>query len=125
MAEKVSRTETGRTKPKQGHVDYVVLGTTIGLIAFGLLMLFSASFYYGQSRFGDGYYYIEKQLIGVAIGGMAMFVLAKVDYHVWLRMWKIIYAAGIVILLLVWVPGIGISGNEASRWIKLPGGIQM
>ncbi len=124
MARVEQRAQQSRKRPKQGRVDYAVLGTTIGLIAFGLLMLFSASFYYGQNRFGDGYYYIEKQLLGIAIGAVAMFFLARIDYHFWLRWWWVIYAAGIVILLLVWVPGIGISSNEATRWVKLPGGIQ-
>lgn len=115
----------GGQKPRRGHVDYVVLATTVALIAFGLLMMFSASFYYGQNRFGDGYYYIKKQILGIVIGGAAMFLLANIDYHVWLRLWRPIYAVGIVILLLVWVPGIGKSSNEAARWILLPGGIQM
>ena len=66
---------------KRGHVDYAVLFTTIALTAFGLLMLFSASFYYGQNRFGDGYYYVKRQLVGVVIGFVAMFVLANVDYR--------------------------------------------
>ena len=41
---------------KKGHVDYLVLFLTIGIIAFGLVMLFSASFYYGLNRYGDGYH---------------------------------------------------------------------
>jgi cell division protein FtsW len=62
---------------KRGHVDYAVLFTTIALVAFGLLMLFSASFYYGQNRFGDGYYYVKRQIVGILIGFVAMFLLSK------------------------------------------------
>ncbi len=106
---------------KKGHVDYLVLFLTIGIIAFGLVMLFSASFYYGLNRYGDGYHYVKRQLLGVLLGGAAMFVLSRVDYHVWLRHWKAIYAAGLVVLALVWVPGFGVSSNEATRWVEIPG----
>jgi len=106
---------------KRGHVDYAVLFTTIALTAFGLLMLFSASFYYGQNRFGDGYYYVKRQLVGVVIGFVAMFVLANVDYRRWLKLWKPIYAAGLLLMCLVWVPGLGVRRNSANRWFVIPG----
>lgn len=106
---------------KRGHVDYAVLFTTIALTVFGLLMLFSASFYYGQNRFGDGYYYLKRQLVGVVVGLVAMFFLANVDYRRWLKLWKPIFAVGLVMMCLVWVPGLGVRLNEANRWFVIPG----
>lgn len=116
----IFKKKSEKKKIVRGHVDYVVLFTTLALVAFGLLMLFSASFYYGLNRFGDGYYYVRKQLIGIVLGGIAMFFLARVDYHKWFRMWKLIYGIGLILMALVWIPGLGVRSNEATRWFVIP-----
>ena len=116
----MAKVKTTEKKQTRGHVDYVVLFTTLSLVAFGLLMLFSASFYYGLNRFGDGYYYVRKQLIGIAIGLVAMFMLSRIDYKKWFRLWKPIYIVGLLLMVLVWVPGLGVRSNEANRWFEIP-----
>lgn len=89
-------------KPKRGHIDYILLATTLFIIAFGMMMLFSASFYYAQNKFGDGYYYITKQVQGILIGGVLMTLLANLDYHILKKFYKLIFIGSLIFLGLVW-----------------------
>lgn len=114
--------EGRRTSPTvkvRGHVDYVLLALVLTVTAFGLVFLFSASFYNGQIRQGDGYYYLFRQFRGVALGLVAMAVLARIDYTFWKKHYKLIYFGSLGLLLLVFVPGMGATVNEGSRWIKI------
>lgn len=111
-------------KPKRGHIDYILLATTLFIIAFGMMMLFSASFYYAQNKFGDGYYYITKQVQGILIGGVLMTLLANLDYHILKKFYKLIFIGSLIFLGLVWIPGLGQEINEARRWINVGFSIQ-
>ena len=67
-------------------MDMPMLIITMILLAFGLVMLYSASYVYGIYRFkGDALHYIKDQAMFAAIGLVAMFAASKVDYHVFRR----------------------------------------
>lgn len=99
-----------------------MLLATFAIIAYGLLMVFSASYYKAQSSAlydYDGLYLFKRQAFGAATGTVAMIILASTDYHK-LQEWKYwILLVAIVLLALVFVPGIGVSTHGATRWIKL------
>lgn len=89
------------------------------LCLFGLLMIYSASHYSALSRYGDSFYFVKKQLFGFLIG-FAIFIFACFfDYH---KLYKIrwwIIGASILLLVLVFIPFIGISSNGARRWVGI------
>ncbi len=91
------------------------------LAGFGCLMVYSASCYSAKYHFGNEYFFLFKQLFGVVIGGILMFVLSFVDYHKLTKFVWIILAVTIVLLVLVFIPGIGTSSYGASRWISILG----
>lgn len=99
-----------------------MLLATFAIIAYGLLMVFSASYYKAQSSAlydYDGLYLFKRQAFGAMTGTAAMIILASTDYHK-LQEWKYwILLVALVLLALVFVPGIGVSTNGATRWIKL------
>ena len=67
---------------RQGPLDFPLLITVVMICAFGLVMVFSASYYYAQSRNMDnGFYYLKNQSIYFALGFALMLVLSFVDYH--------------------------------------------
>ena len=105
-----------------GHIDYPIL-LTIGLLcAFGLVMVFSASYYYAQNTASvgyDGYYYIRKQAIYLAIGFPMMLLISLVDY----RRFERFKLVGILlsIILLVAVLAFGQETNGAKRWLVIGG----
>lgn len=100
--------------------DLIVLGVTAVLVLFGTVMVFSASYYSAIAESGDPYFYLKKQLIWVALGAFLMWFFYKVDYHVWGKMYVLIYGVGLILLLLIFTP-LGITDMGATRWLGIPG----
>ena len=99
---------------KTGDLWLILL--TVVLVTFGTVMIFSASYYKSISEAGDPYVYLKRQLMWLAAGFAAMWILAKIDYHVWGRLYKIIPVICIVLLGLLFTP-LGIEVNGAVRWL--------
>ena len=108
-----------KTVKKQHTGDLSVVLLVMILTIFGTIMIFSASYYYAISNFGDPYHYLTRQLIWLAAGFVAMWICSKIDYHFWVRFWLIAYLAGMALLVLVLIPGVGSSAYGATRWIQL------
>jgi len=100
--------------------DQILTITTFALIVFGLVMISSAGVAISQHRFGDGYYFFKHQLFyGVLPGLFLMFIAQKIDYHFWRRIAFLLFAINLFLLVLVFIPGLGLKFQGASRWIKL------
>ena len=99
---------------KTGDLWLILL--TVVLVTFGTVMIFSASYYKSISEAGDPYAYLKRQLMWLAAGFVAMWILAKIDYHVWGRLYKVIPAVCVVLLGLLFTP-LGIEVNGAVRWL--------
>lgn len=111
-----------KNKIKRGHLDWPILVMIALLCAFGLVMVFSASYYYAQNTAAvgyDGYYYIRKQAMYLIIGFPMMLMISLVNYKK-LESFKVI---GILvsIALLVAVLIFGQETNGAKRWIVIGG----
>jgi rod shape determining protein RodA len=99
-------------------MDWVLLGATVGLVVYGLLMLYSAT--HADPNIPDPLYYVRQQAVGVTIGFFLLILLSILNYR-WLARWQI-YMYGFTLLLLLLTLVIG-HGNEtvgANRWIQLP-----
>ena len=105
-------------KPR-GNIS--ILLVTIFLSAFGIIAIYSASGYVAKTQYGDEWYFVKKQLIGFVLGLVAMFVCARMDYRK-LQGQKIRWVTllvPILLLALVFVPGIGKTNYGATRWIGI------
>lgn len=101
-------------------VDYLFLSLLGGLLVVGLIMLWSASTVESQQNFGNTSYYFTHQLMyGIGIGLLGMFILSRIDYHVWKKFIPIALVGTLIALVLVKVPGIGFGANGATRWIDI------
>ncbi len=115
--ENTERTENTQTR----YYDYSLMAILIFLICFGLVMLYSTSAYSALVNYGDSMYYFRRQL-GFCIAGFALlFVLSRVDYHVYTHLARPIYILSILVMALVLTP-LGKEVNGARRWISLPFG---
>ena len=102
-------------------VDIPFLLLLLTVLALGLTMLYSAS--YAQSLYDTGYRsstrYLEKQAFCAAIGLVMMFITSRIQADFWLKLSWPLYAASIVLLLLVLFFGETVNG--AKRWINIAG----
>ncbi|MBU3664588.1 MAG: putative lipid II flippase FtsW [Chthoniobacterales bacterium] len=97
---------------------YVLILSMLSLTAIGIVMLFSTGAYAQDSR-GDMYYFVKRQAMWLAIGGVALVGAAVVDYRMWARAWPWLYGIAAVMLVLCFVPGVGMKINGAHRWVNL------
>ena len=99
-------------------IDYVLTGTTLGLLAFGLLAVSSASTVLSFERFGNNHYYFMRQLFFGAVPGLLMmYFFSRIDYHKWQKIAPLLVLAGIAMLSAVLIPSIGFKVGNARRWI--------
>jgi len=111
-----------RRKNKEGlYFDYSLLFIVIFLVSFGLIMLYSASSFEAQVKFGHSSYYLKKQLLCTGIGSAFLIILTLIDYRFWRLLRIPIYIVGLCLIFLVRTP-LGITANGATRWVSLPGG---
>jgi cell division protein FtsW len=108
-----------RAKPR--YMNLPLLVSILAICLFGLAMVYSASSYNAQFYFGNPFYYFTKQLIGFILGIVLLVFTYLFDYKFYGRHFKLILLGGILVLALVFVPGIGISKLGAKRWIGLGG----
>ena len=87
------------------------------LCLFGIIMIFSASYYVSISEDGNPYSYLKKQLLWFSMGLITMLLFSRIDYHIWGKFWILFYIIGLGLLMALFVPGIGININGATRWI--------
>ena len=97
---------------------YLLLISVVGLLALGVVMLFSTSAY-AQESHGDIYYFVKKDIFWLIIGMGVCVVGAMTDYHLWQRTWKIWFGLAAFFLILCYVPHIGLKINGARRWVGL------
>lgn len=110
-----------RAKKLENRGDLFIPALVVILALFGVIMVYSASSYTAQKNYGDSYFFARKQLAGVLIGIVMMVVGSKINL-------KIIKAAAVplvifsvVLLLLIFIPGVGVENYGAKRWIGLFG----
>ena len=102
--------------------NFIIISFLVILLAgFGCIMVYSASCYSAKYHFGNEYFFLYKQIFGMVVGLAFMFLFAFIDYHKLKKYVWVLYIVTIVLLVLVFIPGIGTSSYGASRWISIFG----
>lgn len=101
--------------------DFILCIVVFILLALGIVMVLSASAPSALAEGESSYLYAGKQLLFAILGLIAMFVISKVDYRLYKKFYWPIYFLSCAILLLVLIPGIGVSASGARRWAAFPG----
>jgi cell division protein FtsW len=101
-----------------GPVDVSLAATLIGLIAFGVVMVYSASAVYANNMFGDGYHFLVRQTVFalLALVVLAVFTHIKID---WIRASTYPVLLIAVLLMLAVALGLGRSAGGATRWLAI------
>ena len=106
-------------KKAPGKGDVFFLAAVLLLAAYGVVCVYSASYYNAQVQYGDGAFFFRKQLIGYCIGAAAMVGLSFLDYEKLRRIGVPALLVSLALLALVFVPGLGKSNYGATRWIAV------
>lgn len=115
------KTWTIWTRRSEKKVDRGILITFVTLLLTGLVILFAASYYNAQDADGNPLAEVISQLMGIALGGVGMFVILRIDYRI-LKSPLIsggLLMTSIVLLILVAIPGVGKLLNGSRRWLRI------
>jgi rod shape determining protein RodA len=103
------------------HIDPVLLLVVVALSVIGLLAIYSSTRASLLSLGADPMIYVKKQIAALVLGILFLLIIATFDYRFFKVYAGFIYAASVLTLVMVRVPGIGSSANGAQRWFQFAG----
>lgn len=116
----------GKARPKKKKttgMDLPFFILTLLLLGIGLIMLFSASYVQAINDVkltkGDGAYFFKRQGMFAIAGVIAMLAASRFDYRKFHYFALPLLALSIVLLIAVLIPGVGVTRNDATRWLNL------
>lgn len=103
-----------------------ILTIAVGfLLIIGTLLVYAATRSWYGSLGLDPQYYLKRHIFNILIGGVLAFGTTLIDYRLLRAYTPIVWGIGVVGLIAVLIPGIGLEINGARGWISLPGGFQV
>lgn len=98
--------------------DYALLLTIVGLTLFGFLMVTSASSVIAEKYWDDTYFFTKRQIFYGGTVGLALFLVGfYTSYYVWRHVALLGLLLSLVLLVLVFIPGLQVASGGAARWI--------
>lgn len=106
-------------RQKKLKTDWLLISAVLVLVSFGIVMVYSASSYSADLQYGDRFFFMKKQIAGAVIGLVGMIALSFINYEKLKKIRWVVFAVSVVLLALVFVPGLGVKVYGARRWINL------
>ena len=105
-------------RPPWRSGDFVLLAVVVAVLnIIGLVMVLSASSVDALSNYGSSWFFFKRQLLWVAGGVFALVFTMRIDYRRW-RRWAVpSLLTGLVLLLAVLLPGVGMTVSGSRRWL--------
>lgn len=104
---------------KRKKVNVALLLLMLILSGLGCVFVYSASFYSANITYGDEFFFLKKQMFGVAVGIVCYVVFSLLNYNILQKVKWWLAGLSVVLLGLVFVPGVGMTNYGATRWINL------
>ena len=95
----------------------MVIICTLFLVVFGCVMVYSASKHTATHQYNNQFFYLTKQIIGVAIGMVGLIICSLINHKIYKKFYWLFYMVGLIMLVLVFVPGLSKTSYGATRWI--------
>ena len=102
-------------------IDLILLSLFFVLSFSGLLILASASVHFSDSIYGNPSAIFNRQLFYFFLGLFGLLIFFILPLNFWISYDRLFITLGFILLLLVFVPGIGFEVNGANRWIRIAG----
>lgn len=106
-------------KGLKSHFDYILVVSVGLLLAIGVTMVYSASAIYAQENFHDAAYFLKREIVFLIIGLAALFLASATPLEMYQRYIYPIMGGALLLLALVFIPGLGAASGAAIRWIKI------
>jgi len=100
------------------YFDVFLLFPVLILTGIGVVMVYSASSHVAAAKFGDSAYFLKKQVLFALIGIGLMVFFRYLNYRLWRVLAYVVLATAFILLGTVYVNGIGVSANGATRWLR-------
>ncbi len=101
----------------QFHFEPILVVVFFSLLLIGYVMVGSASMH----KSADAFNYIKKQSVNIFIGLSVAYIVTKVPIKTWEKYSQVLFLFGLVLLIIVIVPGVGVKVNGSTRWLSLGG----
>ncbi len=111
----------GSQKQADVRFDPILLIAVMALVGFGLVMVYSSSAILAHDKLDDPFYFLKRQAVSAGLGLVAMATAMKLGYKRLARLAYPILVVGIILAIVVLIPGVGSKAGGAQRWIRLPG----
>lgn len=114
----MTRSSKPAPPPEPGPVDVSLAATLFGLIAFGVVMVYSASAVYASNMYGNGHHFLVRQTVFALIACCVLVLCThlKID---WVRKSTYPVLLVAVVLMLAVAMGFGRSAGGATRWLAI------
>jgi cell division protein FtsW len=89
------------------------------LLLLGLMMALNTTYFISLSKTGAPFHLFKRQLLSIALGLATMLLFARIPARGWQRIALGAFAVSVILLLALWVPGLGITKSGARRWLSL------
>ena len=104
---------------KQSSFNFKLFFIMTTLLIIGCVFVYSASFYSAEISYNDKFFFLKKQVFGVIVGFIFFFLFSNINYLFLEKLKWGLVAVSIILLALVFIPGIGLTNYGATRWINL------
>ena len=101
------------------QIDQVLLTIVLALLMGGFVILASASISISDNAANNPFFYVQRQLLAAGIGTVAGFICLFIPMQVWRNLGPLLLFAGMVLLIVVLIPGVGREVNGSTRWVRL------
>lgn len=99
--------------------DFWLMSSILGLLAIGIIMVYSAGSILAFHDYGDSFYFVKRQLLFAVLGLAAMFFMMNIDYRHLRKYAKIGLLVCFALLVIVLIPGIGVVRGGARSWLGI------
>jgi cell division protein FtsW len=101
------------------QIDSVALFVVLALLGLGIIMTYSASSIMAMEKFGNQFFYLQRQALFSIAGVLLMVIAMKIPYRFYYQLAYPILGIGLALMALLYVPGLGRTVAGATRWLQI------
>ncbi len=113
-----------RNNSRRFYFDPLLVAVTVALLIIGYVMVVSSSLHLGEETKQDSFYYPIRQLVHIFLGLVLAFGVTRISMEVWAKLDVQLFMLGLVLLVIILIPGLGVKVNGSIRWLSI-GGFRM